>query len=297
MIPPWLLWSLFAVVCWGLWAVTSRLIGDALTAAQSQALSTVGLLPVMLALGLSKKFTTSGHRRRGCLLAFVAGVLACAGNVAYYHALNLGGKASTVVPLTALYPLVTVVLAMILLRERLNTIQLAGIALSLVAIWLFNVTGLEGLLNGWLAYALVPIALWGAAGLLQKVSTNHISGELSTLWFLGAFVPVALLLLLLQPLPQSPPARVWFLVGALGFLFSLGNLAILLAFAAHGKASIITPLTGLYPLVSVPVAILVLGEKVGGREWLGIVVALVSVIDLSREGRPAGCTLPSESPL
>jgi drug/metabolite transporter (DMT)-like permease len=225
------------------------------------------------------------------------GRFVCAGNVAYYHALNLGGKASTVVPLTALYPLVTVVLAMIVLRERMNGIQLAGIALSLLAIWLFNVAGLEGMLSGWLAYALVPIALWGAAGLLQKVSTNHISGELSTLWFLAAFVPVALVLLLLQPLPQSPPARVWILVGALGLLFSLGNFALLLAFAGNGKASVIAPLAGLYPLVSVPVAILFLDEKVGRREWLGILVALVSVVALSHEGRPARSTLPSESPL
>jgi uncharacterized membrane protein len=297
VIPAWLLWSLLAVVCWGLWAVISKLIGNALTAAQSQALSTLGLLPVMLALTRSKNLSTTGNQRRGRLIAFAAGVLVCGGNVAYYHALNLGGKASTVVPLTALYPLVTVMLALILLRERLNRIQLIGIALSLLAIWLFNVAGLEGMLSGWLAYALLPIVLWGTAGLLQKVSTHHISGELSTLWFLGAFVPVAFVLLWLEPLPQAPQARVWLLAGALGLLFGLGNFAILVAFAGHGKASIIAPLAGLYPVVSVPVAILFLGEKVGGREWLGIMVALASVVALSCEDRASASAVPSRSPL
>src|SRR5687767_14404812 len=115
----WLLWSFAAVLCWGLWAVISKLIGDALSAAQSQALSTIGLVPVAAVLLASKRLTVSGNHYRGIGAAFGAGTLACAGNVAFYHALSLGGKAATLVPLTALYPLITVVLAVILLRERL----------------------------------------------------------------------------------------------------------------------------------------------------------------------------------
>ena len=281
--PRWLLWSFGAVLCWGLWAVISKLIGDALTAAQSQALSTLGLVPVVIALVVSKTLTASGDRRRGIGAAFGAGALACAGNVAYYHALNVGGKAATLVSLTALYPLVTVLLAMLLLHERLNAVQAVGIGLSLAAIGLFNVAGVEGLLSGRLGYALIPIALWGVAGLLQKISTNHISGELSTLLFLAAFVPVALIILFLQPMPEAVALKTWLLVVALGLFFSLGNFAILAAFANAGKASIITPLTGLYPVVSVPVAIFFLGEKITARETTGIALALVSVAALSCE--------------
>ncbi|MGE3312019.1 MAG: EamA family transporter, partial [Limisphaerales bacterium] len=145
--PRWLLFTLLAVVSWGLWAVISKLIGDSVTPAQSQALSTIGLIPVMLALGVSRKSNATGNRRRGGFLAFLAGVLTCAGNVAYYHALNIGGKASTVVPLTALYPLVTIALAVLVLQERFNAIQCAGVALSLLAIYLFNVPGVEGAAN------------------------------------------------------------------------------------------------------------------------------------------------------
>lgn len=284
--PRWFMLTVVAVLCWGLWAVISKLIGEAVTAAQSQALSTLGLVPVMLALGCSKKLTSTGNRRRGAINAFLAGALTCAGNVAYYHVLNVGGKASTVVPFTALYPLVTIVLAVIWLRERLNWIQLVGIALSLVSIYLFNVATVEGVVNPWLVYALIPIGLWGVSGLLQKISTNDISGELSALWFLAAFVPVAVALLFLQPLAGPVVFKTWLLVMALGLFFSLGNFAILLAFASAGKASIIAPLAGLYPLVSVPIAIVFLGEKIGPRETAGIIFALVSVAALSFE-KPA----------
>lgn len=284
--PRWLRWSLLALFSWGVWAIMAKLIGDALSGAHNQALSTIGILPVMLAFVLSKPISMPGNRRRGILYALAGGSVSCIGNVFYYDALSRGGKAATIVPLTALYPLATIILAMLLLKERLNRIQLGGVLVSLSAIYLFNVQHEEGLLSRWLALALAPIALWGAAGFLQKLSTNHISGELSTLWFLAAFIPFGGFFLLQSPLPATITANTWWLVIGQGFFLALGNLAVLVAFASQGKASIITPLTALYPVVSVPIAILFLGEKIGVREGAGILLALVSVAALSCETRP-----------
>ena len=69
-----------------------------------------------------------------------------------------------------------------------------------------------------------------------------------------------------------------------------GSAAGVESFASNGKASVITPLAGLYPLVSIPIAILLLGERIGWRESLGITLALISAAALSCESRPA----PSE---
>ncbi len=244
---------------------------------------------MIVALTRSRMLQAHGTKSKGVALAFAAGTLVCVGNMAYYHALYLGGKASTVVPLTALYPLVTTALAVMLLGERLNSIQRLGLVLSVVSISLFNIAGVDGLATGWLAYALVPIALWGVGGLLQKIATNHISGELSAMWFLMAFIPVAILLYLLQPLQAAVTGRVWALVILMGLLFAFGNLALLLAFAKNGKASIIAPLAGLYPMVSIPIAIIFLREKIGPREAMGIALALIAVAALAYE-RPTKTT-------
>jgi uncharacterized membrane protein len=295
--PRWFLWTLLALFSWGVWAILSKLIGDALTAASSQALSTIGLLPVAVALGFSRRLSVTGHRWRGALFALGAGVLACVGNVAYYRALQVGDKAATVIALAGLYPLVTILLAIVLLRERLNRVQLTGIVLSLAALYLFNVRSEQGLVSPWLLLALAPVAFWGLAGLLQKLATNHLSGELSTLWFMAAFLPAAVIILFQQPLPEQITPRTWLLVIALGLTFGLGNLGILAALASHGKASVIVPLSGLYPLISLPIAIFLLGEQIGSREIVGVALALAAVVALSHETPPPPADSSAASPI
>jgi drug/metabolite transporter (DMT)-like permease len=280
-----LVWTIATLVSWGIWAILAKEIGEALSASQSQVLSTVGLLPLLAALALTKESPAIGNRRRGIVLAFGSGVVSAIGNIPYYAALG-GGSAATVVPLAALYPLVTVLLAVVLLKEHLNRVQLCGVVLSLIAIYLFNLPGEQETFSPWELLALVSMTLWGVTGLLQKMATNEISGSSSSMWFLIAFVVVAGCMLAYEPMPDDVSPRTWLLVAALGFALALGNCTILLAFAAGGKASIIMPLTGLYPLVSIPIAIVRYGETMDWRGLAGTVLALAGVVTLSYESPP-----------
>lgn len=303
MIPRWLTWTLLALACWGAWAVLGRLIGSALSAGQSQALSTLGTLPVIALLARARRPAAQGNRRRGLATGFAAGLLTAAGNMAYFAALNAGEKAATVIPLTALYPLVTVLLAVLFLRERLRWIQWAGVVLALAAIYLFNVPQENRPAGSALALCAVPIALWGVSGLLQKVSTLHVSGEESTLAFLTAFIPLAAILVIREPLPSGLDTRTTLLALALGLAFALGNGFLLRAFAANGKASVIAPLAGLYPLAALPFIVLILRERISPREATGIAVALAAVAAIAAEGssptppREPGSQRPDPAPL
>jgi bacterial/archaeal transporter family protein len=286
----WVAWTFLTLLSWGLWAVLSKLIGGSISDAQIQVISTLGVLPIIFALSMVKAPAAAGNRRRGVLLALGSGIISCLGNIAYYEALN-HAKAATVIPLTALYPVVTVLLAIPLLKEHVNLPQWIGIGLSLAAIYLFNVpqaTTTDGnLASGWMVLPLAAVVLWGITALMQKVATNHISARSSAIWFLAAFIPVAGLLLIYDPLESGIKASTWWIATAMGFTLALGNLTILLAFSTGGKASIITPLAGLYPLVSIPIALVAFGERIGWRESLGIVLALVAVVMLSYQPEPA----------
>lgn len=289
---PWILWTFAALLSWGIWAVLSKALGDALSAELSQAISTLGLLPLLIPLAFSTETAVRSAPRIGCAWAFLGGIISSLGNIAYYAALAGGAKAAAVVPLTALYPVVTILTAAMVLRERLNWIQSVGLVLSFVAIWLFNIQDEGNLVSRHVLLALPPIVLWGISGFLQKLATNHLPARMAALIYLSAFVPVAFFLAFRETWPNPIAARTWTLALALGFFLGFGNLAVLTAFARGGKASIIAPLGSLYPVVSVPIAVLVLGETVGRREIIGILFALVSVVALAMES-PAAATIPS----
>ncbi len=291
--PRWLLHTLLTMLLWGGWGVVSKPLADNLSAWQVQSLSTLGLIPVIVWLTASHRPSSGANRRRGFGQAFAAGLITSAGNVACYQALAAGGKAAAVIPLTSLYPLVTIVLAMLLLHERLRRIQAAGIAASLTALYCFNGGSETSLLSPWLAVALVPIALWGVGALLQKVATTHVSAEQATLAFLVGFLPVSMLTPLCTSFEWRLPGATWLLLLLLGFLFGLGNLTLIHAYSTGGRASVVTPMASLYSLVTIPLAVVLLAEPISLLEGLGIGLALLAVLAFSCESTPEDETAPT----
>lgn len=136
--PRWLAYSLFTMVCWGAWGAASKVASDGVDANTNQVFFTVGLLPLIIFAWRSQRAPGGPKRRAGIAWAFLTGILGGTGNMAFFHALGMGGKASVVVPATALYPLVTVVLAVAFLHERLGTAQKIGLVVALVAIYLLS---------------------------------------------------------------------------------------------------------------------------------------------------------------
>jgi uncharacterized membrane protein len=225
-----------------------------------------------------------------------AGVAGGLGNLAFLAALTRGGQASIVVPLAAIYPLVTVLLARVFLGERLKGIQFAGIGLSLFAIVFLNREGsvsradLYGS-SAWLSLTLVALVLYGVSALLQKLATNRIAAELAFAGFVLGFLPIAAFILLTDSLhlfstesirwDVGRRAWIWGTLG--GVLNGLGVLASLSAYRSGGKASIVTPLAALYPVVTVGLAVMFLGEKIDTFKMIGIALALAGGTVLSYE--------------
>jgi drug/metabolite transporter (DMT)-like permease len=79
------------------------------------------------------------------------------------------------------------------------------------------------------------------------------------------------------------PVATWALALSVGLFFGLGNLTLIFAYGTGGKASVVTPMASLYSVVTIPLAIVLLGEKVAAREGLGIALALAAAAALSLE--------------
>jgi bacterial/archaeal transporter family protein len=137
--PRWLAFSLLTIVVWGAWGAVSKIASEGVDADTNQVFFTFGLLPLIALVWRSPRNAQGGAGRRiGIGWAFFTGILGGTGNIAFFHALAMGGKASIVSPVTALFPLVTVLLAVTLLHERIGTAQKVGLALALVAIYLLS---------------------------------------------------------------------------------------------------------------------------------------------------------------
>jgi bacterial/archaeal transporter family protein len=140
-VPAWLSWSLATIVVWGLWGFLSKVASAEVDMYLNQILYTAGILPLMGFVAWTVRRETAPtpqQRRRGARWAFLTGILGGLGNIAFFAALIRGGKASVVAPTTALFPMVTVVLAFLFLKERLNRSQVVGLLLAFASIYLLS---------------------------------------------------------------------------------------------------------------------------------------------------------------
>jgi bacterial/archaeal transporter family protein len=137
--PAWFFYSLLTILAWGAWGAVSKIASAGVDAYTNQFFFSIGLLPLMvLVWWWSRNMKRSQGNTKGVAWAFLTGILGGIGNIAFFHALIIGGKASIVVPATALFPLVTVILAVVFLHERINTRQRVGLVLALAAIYLLS---------------------------------------------------------------------------------------------------------------------------------------------------------------
>ena len=138
----------------------------------------------------------------------------------------------------------------------------------------------------WIWLATIALVFFGITGVTQKLSTNNISFELSFIWFCVAFFVIAGVIAATMQLDwHVTPSLVAF--AALGGLLNgLGTLTSFAAFEKGGKASVVSPLINLYPLVAVAGAWMFLGERLTRIQVAGILSALLAVILLSQEAGP-----------
>jgi drug/metabolite transporter (DMT)-like permease len=283
----WLGLTIAAIALWGVYGIAFKRASDHLSAVAGQLLSTAGLLlPALFLIGsVSRERRSTG----GLFIGFVSGLCGALGNFALLGALREGGKAAIIFPLTGLYPLITVIVAVLFMRERARRVQVIGIVFAIVAVLLLSVdlsasyARIELQFSNSLLYAFGALIAFGLAAVFQKLATNRVSAETAFATFAAGFIPPTLLLLVIEPLASTPALTptLWALAG--GLLNGLGVLATLAAYRRGGKASVVTPLAAIYPMVTVILAVAFLGERLLPIQVAGIALALLGGVLLSRE--------------
>jgi transporter family protein len=131
-ISAWLFHAFACIFWWGIWGFLAKIGSDSSTPLQLQILFTIGMAPVVLFALLKLGFRLKTNKS-GAIYGIACGLFSGLGMLAYYASMQRG-KASIVGPVTALFPLLTIFLAFLFLKEKVNRIQAIGMVLALCAI-------------------------------------------------------------------------------------------------------------------------------------------------------------------
>lgn len=128
----WLLPTLAAILCWGGWAFLPKLSAQYISTRSAIVYQGLGgaILASLIFLNLSDAVEI---HPQGTIIAVIAGMLNFLGVLFYIKAVS-NGPVAIVSTLSALYPLVVIALALVVLHETLTLKQAIGIGLALVAI-------------------------------------------------------------------------------------------------------------------------------------------------------------------
>ncbi len=133
---PWLIPALFSLFSFGLWGLFTKLTITAIDSKSALIFQTIGvvLAGIFVLFSIDFKLATTP---KGVSFGVLTGIAYGLGCLFYFIAADKG-KISTVVTLTALYPIVTIILSALLLGETIEIKQLFGILLALAAIFLLS---------------------------------------------------------------------------------------------------------------------------------------------------------------
>lgn len=131
--------------------------------------------------------------------------------------------------------------------------------------------------------SLLTVALWGGWGFESKIIVDRISPWTNQVLFSIGLVPLVVWMAFSKNLRRAAGSKGKGMSYGLitGLLGGTGNIAMYLALARGGKASIVIPFVGLAPLVTVVLALALLGESLNRAQILGVVLALISIYLLS----------------
>lgn len=135
----------------------------------------------------------------------------------------------------------------------------------------------------WYILGIVAVICFGVGSFFGKVgSVNDIPSRVYFFEAIGTLTVFSCFFLLkrteiLNDFAFNPAAL------AMGITWGAGTVMFIMALQ-YNKLSIIAPLTAVYPAVTVILAYIFLGERVGAREMAGIVLATVSVFLLTKQG-------------
>lgn len=280
----WLLYASITTVFWGIWGAFIEIPEKAgFPATLGYAVWAITMVPCSLLALYFIKWKLE-YNWRSIFLGSLVGLLGAGGQLLLFQALRQG-PAYIVFPLISLFPILTIVLSMVFLKEKASRRHWVGIAVALVAILLLSyqpATGKATHGSTWLLLSVLVFILWGLQAFVMKFSNNTMKAE--SIFFYMMVTGVLLIPLALWMTDFSQPINLSFkgpyLAALIHVLNAIGALTLVYALR-YGKAIIVVPMTGLSPLITIIISLVIYAVIPGPVLITGMVFAMAGIYLLS----------------
>jgi uncharacterized membrane protein len=280
----WLFYALITTLFWGVWGAFIEIPEKAgFPATLGYVVWSLTMIPPSV-YALYRAGWKLDYDRRSVLLGSAVGMLGAGGQLFLFQALRQG-PAYIVFPIISLYPVVTIILSLVFLKERTHLRQWIGIVLAIIAMFFLsnpqiNPVGKSG--AGWLILAILVFLMWALQAFAMKFSNRSMKAE-------SIFFYMTVTALLLSPVAGamtdfSSPVNWGFrgpwLAAIIQLLNAVGALTLVYALR-YGKAIIVVPMTGLAPVVTVILSLIFYRVVPGGILLTGLIVASAAIVLLA----------------
>ncbi|MFI9081931.1 DMT family transporter [Streptomyces sioyaensis] len=272
----WILWAGLLVLFWGVWGAFSSQPSERY-GYPNEMIYVIWAFTMLVPAAVALRRGRFDRRPIAALYGLAAGLTGAGGQLLLFQALS-NGPAYLIFPVVSLSPVITVLMAVALLRERIGKLAVTGVIAALIAIVLLSIpAGAGGAVatGSWLALAVLVCVAWGAQAFFMRKSALAGVNDATTFGWMTVsgllLVPVAVLMM--GGLPNAPwqaPA----LTAGTQILNAVGALFLVMALS-RGKASVVAPITNaLAPVLTIVLSLLVYRTLPTIWATVGIVLAL-----------------------
>jgi drug/metabolite transporter (DMT)-like permease len=283
----WLLYAIITTVFWGVWGALIEIPEKAgFPATLIYVVWAVTMIPpaIVAMKIINWRFD---FRTRSVVLGMTVGILGAGGQLILFQTLAIS-PAYLVYPFISMSPIVTIILSLVLLKERANVYGWAGVGLALIAIPLLSYSPPENQVVAnmwWVIPASLVFLAWGTQAYVIKVANNSMKAENIFFYMMASGLLLAPVAWWMTDFNQ--PVN-WGFEGY-GYSFfiqilnAVGALFLVYAFR-YGKAMIVSPMTNaVAPVITIVLSLMIYAVLPHTITAMGMIFAVSAAVLLSLE--------------
>lgn len=279
----WLGLALATVLIWGCGTLVSKPATMRLGTRRMLAFIAVIEGAAYVALFLALRTALPSSDPYGIVAGFLAALTGTLGYIFYYEGILVGsvGLMGTV---TAAYPAPTILLSIWLLNESLAPAQAVGIVLVLLCVIVLSRESRprQAGKRSAVMFAILAFVSWGLWGYFAKVAVDRIGeGNVFGFYALSNALVLGVFILATRKRPVEAPHADRGRATAFGLLdvtLGAGGVVALTYAYALGPASLVSAVTGSYPLVSTLAAHFLLKERFGWKDAAALLLFVPGIL-------------------